>query len=103
MVYRATPVLCELRYCRTICRGVFSMRCLLYLLGTAAGCYATVGTDVGNDATLQTQIQETAFLRQIVLKMWFLVFDFGVYQIGVDRHRERGARGPQGWRDPICR
>eukprot|EP00961_Rhodomonas_salina_P272964 3688551-Rhodomonas_salina.1 len=28
--------------------------------------------------TLQTQIQETAFLVQFVLELWFLVFDFGV-------------------------
>eukprot|EP00961_Rhodomonas_salina_P304789 3941729-Rhodomonas_salina.2 len=36
------------------------------------------GTARAYGATLQTQIQETAFCVQFVLKMRFLVFDFGV-------------------------
>eukprot|EP00961_Rhodomonas_salina_P190543 2570965-Rhodomonas_salina.1 len=32
--------------------------------------------------TLRNQIQETAFLVQVVLKLRFLVFDFGVYAAG---------------------
>eukprot|EP00961_Rhodomonas_salina_P289068 3906365-Rhodomonas_salina.1 len=45
--------------------------------------YAVSGTNaryVDRRGTVRIQIQETAFLVQLVLRRWFLIFDFGVYQ-----------------------
>eukprot|EP00961_Rhodomonas_salina_P304365 3941574-Rhodomonas_salina.1 len=54
-----------------------SRRRLLCTLICSGGC-VSISSLVGTPGTARNQTQETAILVQIVLKMRFLVLDFGV-------------------------